>query len=511
MLSAWQASTIRAAEEPLLASLPGVLMQRAANALATAVLAELRRSRLIETRRVSLVEPVETRRGSLVERVESRPRSRAYGSRVLLAVGPGNNGGDALFAGAMLARRGVVVRAWLVAGRAHAEGLAAFRAAGGRDMETATAAALELQRADLVVDGVVGMGGRAGLSPEVAMFAQAAASAKIPVVAVDLPSGLDADSSTLPPNAFRASLTVTFGGHKPCHLMEPARSACGRVQLVDLGLALPEPQLLQWEPADVASVWPLPTVTSDKYSRGVVGLDVGSARYPGAGVLAALGATHSGAGMVRFTGVAEAAARVVAAAPNVVVGEGRVEARVLGCGWGNRPDGIGAVARALAGGVPVVLDADALRFLPRGPLPTGVLLTPHAGELARLLGRSRAEVTADPIGAVAEAVERTGATVLLKGATQYVLSPEGEPATLAVPGPAWSAQAGSGDVLAGSCGALLAAGLTPREAALAAASVQALTAAAHPGPWPPQAIAERLPATIAVLTTRPRDTDATGH
>lgn len=248
----------------------------------------------------------------------------------------------------------------------------------------------------------------------------------------------------------------------------------------------------------MAAAWPFPDATSDKYSRGVVGLDTGSASYPGAAVLSTLGAVHAGAGMVRFSG-ADAAVRLVhAAAPNVVAGAGRVQARVLGSGWGDRPDAAAVVARALDEDVALVVDADALRHLPSEPLGERVLLTPHAGELARLLEASRAEVATDPIAAVRTAAARHRATVLLKGATHYVSGPDGT-VSVAVPGPAWTAQAGSGDVLAGICGTLLAAGLDPRRAALAAASVQAMTALAEPGPVSPQELARLLPGTVALL------------
>lgn len=470
MRSAYLAATIRAAEEPLLAELPGVLMQRAAAGLAAAVLRELR-----------------------------RVRGGVYGTRVLLAVGAGNNGGDALYAGVRLLRRGVRVDAWRTSTRVHDEAWTAFRAAGGGHVDAVRAVAA-LAEADLVVDGVLGIGGRAGLREPVALFARACADTGVPVVAVDLPSGLDPDRPPAPTGsiAFRARRTVTFGGFKFCHVLQPAASACGEIELVDIGLELPPGDLLCWERPDVAATWPVPDAGSDKYSRGVVGLDTGSDAYPGAAVLSTLGAVHAGAGMVRFAGTEGAVGLIRQAAPNVVFGAGRVQARVLGCGWGERVGGAAAVERALAEGVPLVLDADALRHLPGGELGERVLLTPHAGELARLLDAGRAEIAADPVAAVREAARRHGTTVLLKGATQYVCGRDSR-VSIAVPGPHWTAQAGSGDVLAGICGTLLAAGLRPATAALAGASIQAIAASAASGPYPPQRLAERLPAVIAGL------------
>ncbi len=522
MRQVYLAETIRAAEEPLLKALPGVLMQRAATGLASVLLREL------------------------------REKGRVYGARVLLVVGSGNNGGDALYAGVRLLGRGVRVRAWCTGSSVHESAWRAFVAAGGRAVD-AVGALAELPTSDLVVDGVLGIGGRAGLREPVALFARACADAGVPVVAVDLPSGLAADSPSLAElveaspagvstsstngggvstssaastssaegggvstswaegggvstssvdrgvaSHFTAALTVTFGGLKFCHVLEPAASACGRVELIDIGLDLPTGDLLAWQRSDLAAAWPWPDATSDKYSRGVVGLDTGSDGYPGAAVLGILGAVHAGAGMVRFQGAAAAVDLIRAAAPNVVFGAGRVQARVLGSGWGDRTDGDQVVRRALDEGLPLVLDAEALRHLPSGPLGERVLLTPHAGELARLLGRERTEVERDPIDAVRTATARFGAAVLLKGATQYVCDPAGE-ISITVPGPAWTAQAGSGDLLAGICGSLLAAGLNPGRAGLAAASVQALAAADAPGPHPVQTIAEALPGVVASL------------
>ncbi|HEY3408558.1 MAG TPA: NAD(P)H-hydrate dehydratase [Propionicimonas sp.] len=451
---------IRAAEAAAMAVLgPDVLMQRAAAGLATAVLRRLR-------------------------------GGGAYGARVLLVVGSGNNGGDTLFAGARLAARGVALSAWRTGSTVHEAGWAAFIAAGGRELDAGDALA-QLPRQRLVIDGVAGIGSRPGLDAEVAAFAAACSDHGVPVVAVDLPSGLAPEPPFGDEQHFVADLTVTFGGDKLCQLMEPARSACGELELVDIGLELGEPVVSRWDADDLAAVWPLPDARSDKYSRGVVGLDTGSVDYPGAAVLGAAGAVGAGAGMVRYLGPLPVAPRVLDRFPNVVVGQGRVQALVVGSGWGERKD-TGVVTRALKAGVPMVVDADALRHLPGRGGHAAVVLTPHAGELARLLGLQRAEVESDPLTAVRTAAARTGCTVLLKGATQYVATPGETRVLLAVPGPGWSAQAGSGDVLAGACGALLAAGLAPTHAALAAASIQAMTAGQYPGPLPPQAIAERM-------------------
>lgn len=461
-MDGYRVEAIRAAEARAFADIdPFVLMQRAAAGLATAILRRL---------------------------------ERPYGSRVLLVVGSGNNGGDALFAGVRLAARGVQVSCWRVAESVHPAGWAALQDVGGREVDAIAALSL-LTGVDAVVDGVAGIGSRPGLSQPVALFAQACADLEVPVVAVDLPSGLAPEPPFSEAPHFEAELTVTFGGYKLCHLLEPARSACGDIELVDIGLTLSDPEVHRWTPAEVAAAWPVPDASSDKYARGVVGLDTGSAEYPGAAVLGAAGAIYAGAGMVRYLGPPQVRPRVLDAFANVVGASGRVQALVIGSGWGDRKDG-GVLARAMRTGVPMVIDADGLRHLPLPGRPN-VVLTPHAGELAFLLGLERAEVAADPITAVHSAAERTGCTVLLKGATQYVATPGLATVEVAVPGPAWTAQAGSGDVLAGIIGTLLAAELAPATAAVVGASAQAMVAAANPGPLPPQDLVRRLPAWIA--------------
>lgn len=488
MRFAYTAEQVTDAEERAFAARggdDGTLMQRAAEGLAWAVRRHLRE-----------------RTGGV------------RGRDVILLVGPGNNGGDALYAGVRLLRAGVRVRAWCQSDRFHAAGARAFQAAGGRWIGRFAQLMEAIGRADLLVDGIFGIGGRPGLAGDLAALAERAASSPAALVAVDVPSGLDADTGAGEPHMV-ADLTVTFGALKPCHVTDPGRAACGRVELVEIGLdvdalgspsqrgpegspgQVPDPALACWDVHDVADAWPWPDAASDKYARGVVGLDAGSERYPGAALLATGGAVHAGAGMVRFVGDEAVAGRVVDHFPNVVPGPGRCQAYVFGPGWGERPDGRRRIESVVATGAPAVLDADALSHLP--DRIGRCLLTPHAGELARLLGVDRAEVEADPRAHVRRAADRLGATVLLKGSTQYAAAPAQPTVAVAVPGPAWTAQAGSGDTLAGICGTLLAAGLTPQTAAVVGASVQALTARENTGPLPPQELAVRLPATIARL------------
>jgi NAD(P)H-hydrate repair Nnr-like enzyme with NAD(P)H-hydrate dehydratase domain len=162
------------------------------------------------------------------------------------------------------------------------------------------------------------------------------------------------------------------------------------------------------------------------------------------------------------------------------------------------------LAAAAEHGLPAVVDADGLGYLPK-PVPASWLLTPHAGELARLLGHERSWVEEDPVRAVTDAARQTGATVLLKGATQLVAAPDDRPVLVAVPGPAWTAQAGSGDVLGGVCAALLAAGVNAQKAGQLGASVQAVAAAAHPGVLAPQELARAIGETLGRLEQRARN------
>jgi hydroxyethylthiazole kinase-like uncharacterized protein yjeF len=448
---------VREAERALMARLPeGTLMQRAAAGLATAV----------------------------VELLGS-----AYGRRVLLLVGSGDNGGDALYAGAMLARRGVAVQALLLAGdRTHAAGLAALRRAGGRVVD-----AVPPRLPELVVDGIVGIGGSGPLRPQAAEVV--ARLADVPFVAVDTPSGVGVDDATVTGPHVEAALTVTFGTHKVAHLVDPAARACGVVVLVDIGLDLPEAPVEALQADDAAVLLPVPAPDAQKYSRGVVGLRTGSATYRGAAVLSTAGASCGLAGMVRYVG--GAADLVQAAHPEVVLGAGRVQAWVVGSGGGEAA--ADEVESALADGVPVVLDADALAAV-RGPLPVPAVLTPHAGELARMRGVPREAVDAEQLRYAREAAQAYEAVVLLKGRHTLAAHPDGR-VRVATVGPPWLATAGAGDVLAGLVGALLAAGLSPYDAAAVGSWLHGAAGAlaSRGGPLTAPGVARALPETVRLV------------
>ncbi|WP_405439088.1 NAD(P)H-hydrate dehydratase [Streptomyces avidinii] len=458
MRTAYSVETVRGAERELMARLPeGALMQRAAAGLAAACAGLLRRT-----------------------------RGGVYGARVVLLVGPGDNGGDALYAGARLARRGAGVTAVpMDPERMHPGALAALRAAGGRLAPSVP------QQADLVLDGLLGIGGRGGLRPAAAALVERIPPG-VPVVAVDLPSGVDADTGEVAGPAVTADVTVTFGAYKPGLLIDPGASRAGAVHLVDIGLELPAPEVEALQHADVAGLLPEPTASSDKYRRGVVGIVAGSAQYPGAAVLAVAGALRGGAGAVRYVG--PAADAVLARYPETLIGPGRVQAWVVGPGLGEGR--AGEVAELLAGDAAVLVDADGLRGLDATALrartaPT--LLTPHAGEAAALLGVSRESVEAGRLDAVRVLAQRYGASVLLKGSTTLVASGEGA-VRVNPTGTPWLATAGSGDVLSGLAGSLLAGGLSGADAGAVGAYLHGLAARRVGGPLLAHQVAEALPA-----------------
>lgn len=448
MISAFTGTQVRAAEEPLLAAgLGDVLMQRAAHGLANAIITELR----------------------------ARGR-RIYGARLVVLAGKGNNGGDGLYAAAFLAARGMRTTAVLTSGAGHPQALAAFERAGGRTHHLAGAApgelAAETARADVVIDAILGTGAKGGLRGSAAGLVKAIVEARRQaghgfVVACDLPSGVDADTGAAVEPVLTADLTVTFGAAKTGLLADPGADYAGRLHVVPIGIEdnFPRPSVRRLEAADIAGLLPGPARRAHKYSRGVLGVVAGSATYPGAAVLACRGALAAGVGMVRYLGPPEVADLVRQACPEVVcstgsVADNRVQAWLVGSGLG--PDDHDQLARArdaLDSGLPTVADAGALPALPDRLAPH-VVLTPHAGELATLLQRlggteDRAAIEAATLEAARNAAARTGATVLLKGASTLVAAPSGDAYSQA-DGTPWLATAGSGDVLAGVIGALLA-------------------------------------------------------
>ena len=462
MLKAHSVSQIRAAEEALAATLPqGALMALAAKGLADAL--------------------------------DFIPA----GEVVLLLIGPGNNGGDALFSAVHLRDRGLRVDLCLLnPGAVHTEGLAAARGAGALVIDAPTSHRF-------VVDALFGIGARPGLEGRAAEWAHWIDTTRPVVISVDVPSGVDVDGATLPASHVRADTTVTLGTYKAALLLSPAATAASSVVLVDIGLGdhLGPALIEAIEPEDGHLIAELlrpmldPTASVHKYTRGVVGVAAGSDEYAGAAHLCVAGAQAGIAGMVRFCGSPALSTRVVDRAPEVVAAPGRVQAWVVGPGGGDGAREQLALARG--DGVPMVVDADALRFIP-DRFDTPVLLTPHAGELAAMMGTTRGDVEGDPLGHVTAAAARWNATVLLKGA-RTLIAQVGSPTRVNLSGSPWLATAGAGDVLAGLAGSFLAAGADPRDAGSLAAFLHgaASVRANRSGPVTASMVAAALPQTIA--------------
>jgi ADP-dependent NAD(P)H-hydrate dehydratase / NAD(P)H-hydrate epimerase len=463
-------SDVRAAEQALMARVPdGALMQRAASGLAAVCMSLL---------------------------------GRVYGSRVVVLAGTGDNGGDALFAGARLAARGAWVTAIATGSGLHEGGAAALRRSGGRTAEAKGQQAEDaIAAADLIIDGILGIGGHGGLREPAAtlagLTAEAAGEGAL-VVATDLPSGVDADTGVVEGAAIEADVTVTFGTIKPGLLVDPGAGYAGTVQLVDIGLGpylTAPPAVAALQAVDVADLLPRPDAESDKYRRGVLGVLAGSQRYTGAAVLSVGGAIRGGAGMVRLVS-ATAAADIVRthwpeavitvtdpadpgepAGPAAVEAAGRVQAWVAGPGLGTDDEAAALLAAVLATPLPVLVDADGLTVLSRRkdllsrPPGAATLITPHAGELARLLNADHTDIEAHRLGFVRRAADELGVTVLLKGSTTTVASPDAdEPIFVNPTGTPWLATAGSGDVLSGLAGAMLAQGVLPVRSGAAVAA-----------------------------------------
>ena len=512
MIEAWSTGAVYAAEGALMAALDeGELMARAVEGLAGVAAARL---------------------------------EECGGEAVAALVGPGNNGADALYAVARLAEAGwnaVAVHHDCV----HAGARAAAEAAG----VVLTTDPAALGEADVVLDGVLGIGARPGL-PDWAVGWLAALSESAHVIAVDLPSGQDPMGGELDPDGVFADETVTFSVAKPVHLLPPTEQACGLLTVVDIGIELHgEPVVRRLDHDDVAALWPVPVASDDKYSRGVLGIVAGGESYPGAAVLSVTAAVEAGCGMVRYVGTPTPTALVRAAVPEAVHGPGRVQAWVVGPGLdvASRASGstsqLDVAREALFGGEPVVVDAGGLDLLDAEVLEARAdavtLLTPHAGECARLLTRlasgaestnrsklphtggtestywsmlshgevTREQVEARPLAHARALAELTGATVLLKGATTLVVPPgEGATAWSQSDAPAWLATAGAGDVLAGLLGTLLAAGLPADLAGALGALVHGVAAdRANPGgPVRALAVAHGIPAAVAHLLSRGR-------
>jgi ADP-dependent NAD(P)H-hydrate dehydratase / NAD(P)H-hydrate epimerase len=486
MRAAFDAPAVRAAEAPLLESLPdGALMQRAATALARRCAALL---------------------------------GRVYGSRVVVVAGSGGNGGDAMYAGARLAARGARVDALLVGESVHAAALAALLAAGGRCATDGEDAAV-LADADLVIDGMLGIGASGALRAPMARLAGLMSDLAGVVVAVDVPSGVDASTGEVAGVAVRADVTVSFGLLKLGLVVDPGASYAGQVEVVDIGLSAPPSDATVLDAADVAVMLAAPDGESDKYRRGVLGVVAGSDVYTGAAQLTVGGALATGVGMVRFVGVEHPAELVRQRWPEVVVttvrpgdgaavlAAGQVQAWVVGSGLGTDESAGRMVEALLDAPVPVLVDADAITWLAShrellAARSAPTILTPHAGEFSRLMQVDRTEVEAHRVAQVRRAARELGVTVLLKGSTTLVASPSGQLRVNTASTP-YLATAGSGDVLSGVCGALLAGGASALDAGSAGAFLHGmaglLAAGSPPASITAVDVAGALPAAVRAV------------
>lgn len=433
--------------------------------------------------------------------------------RVTVLCGPGNNGGDGFVAARLLARAGYAVRLGLYGDIANLKGDAARMAAAWRHGIEPFGPAL-LDRADMVVDALFGAGLARPLDGMVADMVGELARRRLPVVAADIPSGVDGDSGAVLGCAVQAVATVTFFRLKPGHLLLPGRLKCGEVVLADIGI--PAAVLAEVEPATWVNgpdLWaggfPWPRPEGHKYDRGHV-VVTGGAEMTGAARLAARAARRGGAGLVTIAAPAASLPVYRSGDPGTIVvgleetdallADPRRNVWVLGPGGGGGDAMRRQVLRVLDAGRACVLDADALTAFAGTAdrlfreLSAQVLLTPHDGECGRLFGRQ----AGSRLERARQAAARAGAVVLLKGADTVVAHPDGR-AAINANAPPWLATAGAGDVLAGLAGGLMAAGMECFEAAAAAVWLHGAAAGAVGPGLIAEDLCEALPAVLAGL------------
>ncbi|WP_241964072.1 bifunctional ADP-dependent NAD(P)H-hydrate dehydratase/NAD(P)H-hydrate epimerase [Brachybacterium sp. JB7] len=413
MITGYTAQAIRSAEEPLLAA-GEALMQRAARALA----------------------------GRIAERLRTREEPR-----LLVLAGRGANGGDALHAAAILRREGTGIDVIATGDDLHVEGEDALRAAGGTVHALSDLGPEDLHErladADLVLDAMVGLGGRPEIPARLAPLLETVRRSGVPVLAVDLPSFVDATTGRAASGALPAVETVTFGAVKAGLLLPGGAELAGDLHLVGIGVEdqLPvQPAVQRLESADVAALWPHPGREASKYTRGVVAIAAGSPRFPGAAVLAASGAARSGAGMVRLIAPQEVLDLVLHTRPEVIGHPsthidleeiGRTQALVVGPGLsGEDPrtrDGVDilAVGGDLERGVIDAGGLDALTADHR--FGQHVVLTPHRGEAERIAARLDVDPGLPGADLAPALAAVTGATVLLKGAITLIAPGDARP------------------------------------------------------------------------------------
>jgi NAD(P)H-hydrate epimerase len=426
-------------------------------------------------------------------------------SSVLILCGPGNNGGDGLAAARHLANGGHVVQLVVLGpeDKLSPDATANYHLAKAFGIDVAVIDGddltdlddmLESDPPDVIVDALLGTGIDRPLGGRIAEIAKRINAADCPVIAVDVPTGLNGSTGSVSGPTVDADLTVTFAALKRCHVLPPASLECGEVVVVDIGIppaALERNCRLRWiEDEDVALMLPFRPDISHKGAYGHLLVVAGAVGRGGAVAMAARSAVVVGTGLVTMA-VPEPVVPVVDAAcleamthPLAADAEGGIEvpdglepllgrmtAIATGPGMGTGQGAAATLSWLLEHwSGPLLLDADAVNLLAGQPerlagRDTSAVLTPHPGELARLLGRSTEDVVADRLAAAREAAERSGSVVVAKGFRTVVAAPDGE-AWINPTGDAHLASGGSGDVLTGAIGGFLAQDLDPVRAAL---------------------------------------------
>ena len=380
-------------------------------------------------------------------------------SRVTAFVGGGDNGGDALYACAILARGGIGATAYLLKKRCHRRALAAAQEAGVRIIDLDgqslhsienTPAWSEVFLAHAWIDGIVGTGAHGpltgALAESVELLNGLSAIKPRPVIAIDVPSGLTDDDGAITGPILRATHTLAVGTYKRAQVLPPAVEFTGDISLVTMdwdsagvgrreganGAIGADDLYVVDEAFSAREVVPVPAFSDDKYARGVVGLVAGSDTYPGAGLLAARGALAAGVGMVRLNSTRRVQDLVLADQPGIVTVGGRIQSALIGPGLDEerREDALELAQFCGQSGMPLVIDAWALDLVPEllGSLtPDATVLTPHYGEAARLLSAlgtpiTKREVAASPLRYARALHEATGCHIVLKGPVTIVYS-----------------------------------------------------------------------------------------
>jgi ADP-dependent NAD(P)H-hydrate dehydratase / NAD(P)H-hydrate epimerase len=448
------------------------------------------------------IELMENAAAALVSEIRSAyPDAR----RVAVVCGPGNNGGDGLAAARRLTAEGCSVSVLTLRAPEHYRGDAAENLARAREAGLEVRCvegrlrglARELASHDAVLDALFGTGLTRALEGDAARTVAAINASGKPVVAADLPSGLSADSGELLGPCVAADVTVAFAAAKHCHVLDPARSRCGRVLVEDIGISREtldrqKTSLRMTEPVDVAAALPRRRPDAHKGDAGRVAIVAGSRGKTGAAILAARGALRAGGGLVTVfcaqslelvivAALTEAMTRGLAEDEGVLSAEAArpaaealadFDAAAVGPGLGSGEGIVAVLRRILSSKLPLVCDADALNAFAGHPEAfrrrPATVLTPHPGEAARLLGTTTRVVQSNRLAAAQKLARAARAVVILKGAGSLIATPSGR-VTVNPTGTPLMATAGSGDVLTGAVGALLAAGLDPETAAIAAA------------------------------------------